>query len=36
VLKHLILGGSLTTWGLANAVTRAAQDAESYDRATEL
>jgi hypothetical protein len=36
VLRHLILGGSLSTWGLANAVTRAAQDVESYDRATEL
>jgi hypothetical protein len=26
----------MSQWGLANAVTRAAQDVESYDRATEL
>lgn len=36
VLKHLIEGGSLTAWGLANAVTRAAQDVDSYDRSTEM
>jgi hypothetical protein len=36
VLQHLIRGGDLSQWGLANAVTRAAQDVESYDRATEL
>jgi hypothetical protein len=36
VLQHLIRGGDLSQWGLANAVTRAAQDSESYDRATEL
>jgi Domain of unknown function (DUF932) len=36
VLQHLIKGGDLSQWGLANAVTRAAQDMESYDRATEL
>lgn len=36
VLRHLIEGGDLTRYGLANAVTRAAQDADSYDRATEL
>lgn len=36
VLRHLIEGGDLTRWGLANAVTRAAHDPESYDRATEL
>jgi hypothetical protein len=36
ILQHLIRGGDLTQWGLANAVTRAAQDMESYDRATEL
>jgi hypothetical protein len=35
-LTHLIRGGDLSHWGLANAVTRAAQDVESYDRATEL
>jgi hypothetical protein len=36
ILQHLIRGSDLTQWGLANAVTRAAQDQESYDRATEL
>jgi hypothetical protein len=36
VLKHLIEGGDLTSWGLGNAVTRMAQDVESYDRSTEL
>ncbi len=36
VLTHLIQGGSLTQWGLANAITRAAQDVESYDRSTEM
>lgn len=36
VLKHLINGGDLTSWGLGNAVTRMAQDVESYDRSTEL
>lgn len=36
VLSHLISGGSLTQYNLANAVTRAAQDVESYDRSTDL
>lgn len=36
IFKHLIEGGSLTQYGLHAAVTRAAQDVESYDRATEL
>jgi hypothetical protein len=36
VLKHLISGADLSAWGLANAVTRASQDIESYDRSTEL
>lgn len=36
VLTHLIKGGDLTQYGLMNAVTRASQDSESYDRATEL
>lgn len=35
ILKHLIEGGDLTRYGLFNAVTRTAQDIESYDRATE-
>ncbi len=36
VLDHLIRGGDLSLWGLANAVTDAANDRESYDRAVEL
>lgn len=36
VLRHLIKGGDLSRWGLANAITRTAEDVESYDRATEL
>ena len=35
ILKHLIEGADLSRFGLYNAVTRAAQDIESYDRATE-
>lgn len=36
ILRHLIEGGDLTQYGLANAVTRLSQDVEDYDRATEL
>jgi len=36
VLEHLIRGGDLSLYGLANAVTRQAQDVASYDRSTEL
>lgn len=36
ILDHLIRGGDLTLYGFANAVTRAAQDVESYDRSTDL
>ena len=36
VLRHLIKGGDLTQWGLVNAITRASQDIEGYDRATEM
>ena len=36
ILGHLIAGGDLSLYGLANAVTRQAQDMESYDRSTEL
>ena len=42
VLRHLVdntdrPGGiDLTQYGLMNAITRTAQDAETYDRATEL
>jgi hypothetical protein len=35
VLDHLIKGGDITQYGLLNAVTRAAQDLPSYDRAVE-
>jgi hypothetical protein len=35
VFRHLIEGGSLTQYGLHSAITRAAQDIESYDRATD-
>ena len=36
ILNHLIHDGELNLYGLANAVTRAAQDVESYDRSTEM
>lgn len=36
ILDFLIRGGDLTLYGMANAVTRFAQDVESYDRSTEL
>jgi len=36
VLRHLITGGSLTQYGLHAAITRSAEDAEDYDRATAL
>lgn len=36
VLDHLIRDGDFSLYGLANAVTRASQDVESYDRATDL
>ena len=36
VLRYLIAGGDLSQWGLANAITRAAADSTSYDRATEI
>ena len=36
VLEHLTKGGDLSLYGLLNAVTRTAEDAESYDRAIEL
>lgn len=36
ILDHLIRGGDLTLYGMANAVTRAAQDVESYDRSTTM
>ena len=36
VLTYLIQGGDLSLYGLSNAITRASQDVESYDRATAL
>lgn len=36
ILKYLIEGGDLSLYGLSNAVTRASQDVDSYDRATAL
>ncbi len=36
ILDQLIRGENLSLYGLANAVTRHAQDVESYDRSTEL
>lgn len=36
ILRHITLGGDLTQYGAINAVTRASQNVESYDRATEL
>ena len=36
ILRHLVEGGDLSKYGLANAVTRTSQDIADYDRATEL
>jgi hypothetical protein len=36
VLRHLIEGHDLSLYGLSNAVTRASQEAENYDRATAM
>lgn len=36
ILRHLIEGAELNRWGMMNAVTRAAQDASTYDRSHEL
>ncbi len=36
VLQHFIRGGDMSNWGLSNAITRASQDVDSYDRATDL
>ncbi len=36
IMRRLIEGGDLSQYGLVNAVTRASQDVDSYDRATEL
>ena len=36
ILNYLIQGGDLSLYGLSNAITRASQDVESYDRATAM
>lgn len=36
VLRHLLTGGDLSMWGMANAVTALANDQKDYDRAVEL
>jgi hypothetical protein len=36
VLRHLALGGDLTKWGTANAVTAAAKSADSFARQEEM
>lgn len=35
VLMHLLRGGEMNKFGLANAITRASQDLKDYDRATD-
>lgn len=36
ILTQLIKGGDLTRYGMLNAITRHAQDVDSYDRSTEM
>ena len=36
VLRHLFVANDLTQWGALNAITRAAQDVESFERQAEL
>jgi len=36
ILNHLIRGGDMSQYGLANAVTRTAEDVSDYDRAVDL
>jgi hypothetical protein len=36
VMRHLFAANDLTQWGALNAVTRAAQDVESFERQAEL
>lgn len=36
ILEHLLAGGTMTQWGLVNAITRSAQDAEDYQSANDL
>jgi hypothetical protein len=35
VLRHLIVAGDLSAYGIVNAITHFSQDVEDYDRATE-
>lgn len=36
VLRHLATGGDLSQWGMVNAVTAAAKDADGFDRQAEM
>lgn len=36
IIKHFMQDADFSRWGLANAVTRTAEDTDSYDRASEL
>ena len=36
ILRHFIMAGEFTQYGLVNAVTRSSQDVADYNRATEL
>lgn len=36
ILRHLAEGGDLSRWGMVNAITRAAKDADDFDRQAEL
>lgn len=36
ILKHLIMGGDLSRYGLMNAITRQSQDEDDYDVATKM
>jgi hypothetical protein len=35
ILRHLIVEGEMSAYGLVNAVTHYSQDVEDYDRATD-
>lgn len=35
ILRHLVEGGELSKYGLANAITRTSTDIKDYDRATD-
>lgn len=36
ILRHLATGGDLSRWGMTNAITRAAQDEDTYDQRAEM